>query len=382
MRKDTKVISESINYGSEDVFPEFSPIGKDIDNSKNRVSKLNFNYIINDSRLICVAHVELFIEKYNFYKTMPKNPVAIVKAKAYLKKLEEIYKITHNIKGKLPREKAYIIKRNPTAKYILKYDAHDAFTSLKANAQTGCFRAIADYLNVTKPEEQNEKIVELAKNIENKKDKTPEDWEVCAALHFWDEVYLFGSEFKDVHNMKTLLKVYYEYGDMFETSIIDHDRSRQFELANKCRYLHNVISDQEYTRCIKNAMEGYYARYFRDGYLDDINNYLCLAESKNICMIEPQTLRKYSGGRMYSNKLLTSYLTENYYLSPVKEQNTNINLNYIFARSSVYNSDSKKIVFEALKGLVAIGTYPLIEEYNLNLYSVETGSAGSNEKQV
>ncbi len=156
----------------------------------------------------------------------------------------------------------------------IKINQNKISNDMAVLAEFGDIKALTFYLTNIDANLLDKNLVEMAKQIEKKPSpKTPEEWEVIAALHSLDPVFV-----KD--------DVFSEFPLMIDEEIIRVRRaikimSAEMRLCDEG--IHNervphiscsALQDTEYIKAIKNAQIGYYSRFIETNNLLDLCSYL------------------------------------------------------------------------------------------------------------
>lgn len=173
-------------------------------------------------------------------------------------------------------------------------------------AKKGERRALSFYLNNEKMEKWDKDLVEIAKEIENKKIKTPEEWEVVAGLHINDRISIFFDDriltqrnlidsvkfesirFDELENQRDHCR----YFDPFEEVKYTKEGFDKllYSCYNRYRWLVKCMQGGVYSDAIKQAQIGYFQRYsiFKDNL--DLSSFMELKKTPYCHYIEREII--------------------------------------------------------------------------------------------
>jgi len=114
------------------------------------------------------------------------------------------------------------------ARLLLDKDVDNALEQLKILALKGCLPAMSTYLFRQSPILIDGQVVEYAKTIEKKAEKIPEEWEVCAALHYHDKFSVFGEGLEKIGCVQDLIDYYQMLNGRYE-DILYRERELQLQ---------------------------------------------------------------------------------------------------------------------------------------------------------
>lgn len=160
------------------------------------------------------------------------------------------------------------------SRFLLTNDFDVVRDDLIFLAKNGELHALSKYLFFENPDNLDENLVKIAKNIEKKEKKTPEEWEVVASLHSKDIIPCFREQTlctaSQMEDFFTDAISRYDYiRDEF-----DHKRCNGECLNQSIDKIYNIYKNllaTDYIKAIKNAQAGYYKNFINtnnaiDGY--------------------------------------------------------------------------------------------------------------------
>ena len=198
------------------------------------------------------------------------------------------------------------------------------FEKIKQNvmdlAERGSLKALSFYLNQEEKAEWDDRLVAIAKRIEGRGDlKTPEEWEVIAALHVYDQVYvIIDSEIDTVKKLNEAIEsewfrfneLEYErdhgryfdpFNDLYRTNRYSKEDFDDLVNASyrKCNWFYQCLKTGAYADALKHAQIGYYGRYMKKESVVDLWHFLELKKSPYDLYFETEELKKLTGGDYY-----------------------------------------------------------------------------------
>ena len=160
------------------------------------------------------------------------------------------------------------------SRFLLTNNFDRVRDDLVSLAKNGELHALSKYLFFEKKENLDKNLLEIAKNIEKKDNKSPEEWEVVASLHSKDIVPCFCE-----HKLCNAI----EMEDYFTGALADYDYTRDEYDHGRCNEdnlnlrvdkmfnIYRNLLATDYIKAIKNAQAGYYKNFVNtnnsiDGY--------------------------------------------------------------------------------------------------------------------
>lgn len=213
------------------------------------------------------------------------------------------------------------------------YDIDRPFDEVREDliklARRGELRSLALYLSIEKESKLKEDLVLKAKEIENRVgEKTPEEWEVIAALHENDRVNVIIDD--SINTVKKLnLEMsrlwtrfneyeneydHFRYVDPFDETEYSKEEFKHLVLSSlhKCRWYYKCMQGGPYSDAIKQAQIGYYERYFKYKDSFDLYSFLELNRQPLKFYRENKILERVDGGKCYSRWELVKFLKKDY----------------------------------------------------------------------
>ena len=305
--------------------------------------QIEHDYIVLNSRMVIGCYIEKILK--SFKEALKRED--IFTAKKNIKKLSKfsfcnklsLKSILNLLK---PGNEAYLMETT-NLKMLTGSDLYDVFYQIKALAKKKYPKAICRYLYISrKPDED---IVSFVKEIEKKENKTPEEYEMCAALHYRDTLSLFGENYEHVHNVQDLinetLKKYKEIKEN-ETSkklLTDQEYEKHETAYFTYEYLIGRLKNTDYGKNIINAQVGYAQRIATDNYLyiDDINNLLEVTSGENKIFVDDYLMMQI----LYYERDLNEYMLKTLnddYKALIKRKDYDMSVYYWHKIWKVYNS--------------------------------------------
>ncbi len=191
-----------------------------------------------------------------------------------------------------------------------------AFTNIKPRlvelAEKPNLNALAFYVSIDERKNWSEKITKLIANIESKKIKTPEEWEVLACSHVHDKIQLSNELEKVPTDIESVgINAILQYNNYLEAFEKNSDNWKKFWL--KCRLYHTAFLNTQYGKAVQKAQLGYYARFFtsKQGNDSDLCNYLRASQAINAGAVPKSILEQYSGV-FFSRENIALFLSKKY----------------------------------------------------------------------
>lgn len=351
---------------NDDVFEEFSDsidYEKTPENTPEQEAKteklrtLQRDYMINNCRVITATYLDDLVGKLiDEMKSGNKKRVEYE-----LNRVVEFY-IASNLNDEdYTEEHIAKVFENLSVKSVLGYDYQDVYENITNLAKQCCVDAVCDYLLVTQKSDYDEEILNFAKNIEKKQQKTPEDWKICACLHSQDEVTLFGSDYENITNIDELITTLRDIISQKNKAKRYRNLDKYLELESKSNYMFSVLKEQPYTMALRNAQLGFYRRYFKDQNLSDLNQYSTLVQYYNIIVVPPKVMASYSGGKLYEcddvAKILKKISKED-----MRKKQPNFENEYFLYKFFALNSPDDMLAESAIMNLATLGTIAMSSE--------------------
>ncbi len=189
--------------------------------------------------------------------------------------------------------------------------------------------ALAFYVSADEKKNWSEKIQKLVSEIEKKKVKTPEEWEVVACAHIHDKVQLpYGKDesFMDIESVG--ISAIFEYNNYLEAFEKNSNTWKEFWL--KCRLYHSTFLNTEYGKALQKAQLGYYARFFtsKERNNSDLSGYLRSSQGINTGAVPKNVLKQYSEC-FFSRDSIARYLCKQF----KTEKDKSAEKEYMFAHA-------------------------------------------------
>lgn len=351
---------------NDDVFEEFSD---SIDYEKTpenipeqeanaeKIKILQRDYMINNCRVITATYLDDLVGKLiDEMKDGNKKRIEYD-----LNRIVEFYVASNLNDEDYTEEHMTKVFEDLSVKSILGYDYQDVYENITNLAKQDCVDAVCDYLLVTQKSDYDEEVLNFAKNIEKKQQKTPEDWKVCACLHSQDEVTLFGSDYENINNIDELITTLRDIISQKNKAKRYRDPVKYLELESKSNYMFSVLKEQPYTKALRNAQLGFYRRYFKDQNLSDLNQYSTLVQYHNIIVVPPKVMAEYSGGKLYERddvaKILKKINKED-----MRKKHPNFENEYFLYKFFALNSPNDMLAESAIMNLATLGTVAMSSE--------------------
>ena len=189
------------------------------------------------------------------------------------------------------------------AKFLKSENKEEAFEDIKIEicelAKAGELQAMAMYLTYVSPNNWDVSVLDLATQIYKKDKKTPEEWEVVAALYCHDivnvECYNHSTKSREIQTfsllkLKHLIKSVYNLSDNFFYDKDHYEDSKQY-YSDYGKML-NVYQNTKYAKAQERAMMGYYARYFHcGGKVTDASAFYDLSAGVNISLCDEAKIK-------------------------------------------------------------------------------------------
>jgi hypothetical protein len=213
--------------------------------------------------------------------------------------------------------------------------SYAAFLTIKDEllsiARDGCVEAISKYLFLEKPYRWDKCVVAIAKEIEKKPIKSPEEWEMVAYLHFADEIYAYGEP--RILNMCDLFHHIIQSDIMFDEIYEEYTHGRYCDpnqmiamsekecentmgaYLNKYKYFKSCAINQcpKFVEAVKQAQLGYYQKFLKNGRnLEDLSHFMAINVTPYHCFKEREKLEGLAVNTPTHNFHLSVYLKDEF----------------------------------------------------------------------
>jgi len=168
----------------------------------------------------------------------------------------------------------------------------------------GSLRALAKYLTWEQVEFWRHDLINYARKIEEKKTKTPEEWEVVAALHSADFIKELNCDIKtaSIESQKAFIT--------FEKVFLNNEPNDS-ELSNFLK-LKQSLMETEYVHALQKAQFGYYSRYNSTLMVYDMSSYFELTHGLSRNVLDCEALKEQFGQKFYNHKYLANITEKNF----------------------------------------------------------------------
>ncbi|MBP3431544.1 MAG: hypothetical protein J6K39_01640 [Clostridia bacterium] len=183
---------------------------------------------------------------------------------------------------------------------------------IKKLAESGDVKALAMYIAHESAGDVDAELLKKAKSIENQRLKTPEEWEVVAALYI-----------KECPEEFIRLKIDYDVEDAAAKALFAHknyigavefgESENAFRFMQVFKRYHEAAMSTKYARAMQKTQLGYYARYFKYyGYSSDLGEYLAVTKDGRSNYIDGDAFETFSKGRYFSRDQISAILRNTY----------------------------------------------------------------------
>lgn len=253
------------------------------------------------------------------------------------------------------------------ARYLVTGDFEEIEEAMKKLAKKGQLHALSAYLFAKKPIERDKEMVALATELEKRDDaKTPEEWEVIAALHANDNIMVFGREnitcIADL--MQELVIANKHTKDVYRTmsgffSKYKYQKGQLAEAYNNYKWLFTNFKNTDYAKAIMGAQVGYYRRFLKEFDMLDASLFLEFSKEPDYYLMTKENFVTKETGSFVGREKIYSFMKSA--LKAYRDMQCEAVVDSFAFNSIAMTSTSKGAQKKAFNALIEIANTPLLD---------------------